>query len=75
MHSGEFKSSLENGEAIATELNFRDWEHLPPDYLRLRLTWSEAMKRFSWGRDYYMEHYDSPEQRLKEKNPERFVLP
>jgi len=40
----------------------------------LALSWSQAMRQLAPFRDYYMEHFDSAEQRLADKNPEPFVL-
>lgn len=40
----------------------------------LAISWSEAIRQLAPFRDYYMEHFDSPEKRLAEKNPEPFVV-
>ncbi len=45
-------------------------EHSP-----LRMSWSEAMRHFAPTREYYMRHFDSPEKRLRDKNPEPFRMP
>ncbi len=44
---------------------------MPP----LRISWSDAMRHFAPTREYYMRHFDSPEKRLRDKNPERFQIP
>lgn len=40
----------------------------------LRMSWSEAIRAFAPFRAYYMEHFDSPERRFRDKNPKPFVL-
>jgi hypothetical protein len=44
-------------------------EHAP-----VKMTWAEAWEYFAPLRNYYMRHYDSPERRLADKNPERFRI-
>ena len=39
------------------------------------MSWSDAVRNFTPLRDYYMRHFDSPEQRLRDKNPQPFRLP
>jgi hypothetical protein len=39
-----------------------------------QIAWEDAMRMMAPFRDYYMAHYDSPEKRLADKNPEPFVL-
>jgi hypothetical protein len=38
------------------------------------MSWSEAMQHFAASRERYMREHDSPEQRLRDKNPEPFRL-
>lgn len=45
-------------------------EHWPS-----KMSWSEAMRFFAPAREHYMRHFDSPEKRLREKNPEPFRMP
>jgi hypothetical protein len=44
-------------------------EHAP-----VKMSWEQAWRYFAPVRDYYMRHYDSPERRLADKNPERFRM-
>ncbi len=46
----------------------RQREHWPST-----MTWADAMRHFE-SFEPYMRKFDSPEQRLKDKNPERFRL-
>jgi len=44
-------------------------EHWPID-----ISWAEAVRQMAPMRDYYMKHFYCPEQRLRDKNPKRFVM-
>lgn len=44
-------------------------EHSPA-----RMSWSETARWFAPFREHYMQHFDSPERRLADKNPKRFRL-
>lgn len=48
----------------------RQIEHWPS-----RMSWSDAMRNFAPARERYMREFDSPENRLRTKNPARFRLP
>jgi hypothetical protein len=45
-------------------------EHWP-----LNVSWAEAVRSMAPFRDYYMRHFYSAEQRLRDKNPEPFRMP
>ncbi len=67
--------SVKNSSLIAIDINLplfklRQVEHWPS-----KMSWSEAMKNFAPTRERYMREFDSPEQRLRDKNGERFRLP
>jgi len=38
------------------------------------LSWEAVMKETESVRRYYLEHYDTPEKRLRDKNPEPFRM-
>jgi len=38
------------------------------------MSWSDAMRNFAHSRECYMRDFDSPEERLREKNREPFTL-
>jgi len=38
------------------------------------ISWERAMEEFEVARCHYMENFDSPERRFREKNPKRFHL-
>ncbi len=39
-----------------------------------KMTWEEVMDQTEPQRRFYMEHYDSPEKRLRNKNPAPFRM-
>jgi transposase len=40
-----------------------------------KMSWLDAVRHFAPAREAYMRHFDSPEQRLHDKNPVPFRLP
>lgn len=44
------------------------------DHWPLRMSWSDAMRALAPFREYYMHKFDSPEQRLRARNPQPFRL-
>ena len=40
----------------------------------MKISWSDAVELFVAVREYYLLHFDSPEKRLREKNPLQFRL-
>lgn len=40
----------------------------------LAISWSDAMRQLALFRDDYMQHFDSPDKRLADKNPVPFTL-
>jgi hypothetical protein len=38
------------------------------------VSWEEVMRETEPFRRYYLEHFDSPEKRLKDKNPKPFRM-
>jgi hypothetical protein len=38
------------------------------------MPWARVMEETRAVREHYMKHHDSPERRLADKNPQRFVL-
>jgi hypothetical protein len=41
---------------------------------RPRVAWEDVIRQTAFFRDYYMRHFDSPERRLRDKNPAPFRL-
>ncbi len=48
---------------------------LSRSHLRQAPSWSEFMREIEPEWQRYMREHDSPEERLRSKNPERFTLP
>ena len=44
------------------------------DHSPSKMSWAEAMRCFGPLREQYMRDFDSPEKRLRDKNPVRFSL-
>jgi hypothetical protein len=38
------------------------------------ISWEAVIDETEWSREYYLKHFDSPEKRLRSKNPKPFVL-
>jgi len=61
--------------ALATDLNLPEFDAPQVEHWPSKMSWSEAMRTFAAARARYMREFDSPQQRLRDKNPERFRLP
>ncbi|MGI9173432.1 MAG: hypothetical protein ACR2F0_09000 [Chthoniobacterales bacterium] len=48
---------------------------LQRSHLRNAPVWVDFMREIEQEWLHYMRHHDSPEKRLREKNPERFRMP
>jgi hypothetical protein len=64
-----------DNEPLARDLNLPDCCEPLAEPWPVKMTWAEAMRHFQASREYYMRHLDSPEERLRNKNPESFILP
>lgn len=58
--------------ATALNLPVFDIPQLP--HLSPGMTWEEVMDQTEPQRQFYMKHFDSPEKRLRDKNPKPFRL-
>jgi hypothetical protein len=59
---------------LSCELNLPVFTEPQREHPSSTMTWSEAVRYFEPLRLYYMKHFYSPEQRLRDKNPKRFVM-
>lgn len=75
MPSHESKSSVKANAPLAVELNLPVFEARQVEHWPSRMSWSDAMRNFAPARERYMREFDSPENRLRTKNPTRFQLP
>ena len=72
MPSDESNNSSER--LFATDLNLPVFETPQREHWPSGISWEQAMRLFAPFREY-MKKFDSPEERLRSKNPARFILP
>ena len=75
MRSGKFNNFEPDRSALAIDLNLPEFEAPQVEHWPSKMSWSEAMRAFAPARARYMRECDSPQQRLRDKNPEPFRLP
>jgi hypothetical protein len=75
MRSAESKSFEADRSAFAIDLNLPAFEAAQVEHWPSKMSWSEAMRIFAPVRARYMREFDSPQQRIRDKNPEPFRLP
>ena len=75
MRSKESDGSTANRADLALDLNLPEFDVPQAEHWPSKMSWSEAMHAFAATRARYMREFDSPEQRLRDKNPEPFRLP
>jgi hypothetical protein len=56
-------------------LNLPEFEAPQVEHWPSKMSWSAAMRAFAPARARYMREFDSPQQRVLDKNPEPFRLP
>jgi hypothetical protein len=59
----------EKDPLATTVLNLPLFESSQRDRRPGRMTWDEVMAQTGPQREFYMKHFDSPEKRLRNKNP------
>jgi hypothetical protein len=73
------KSSAPNPDILApdgsADLNLPEFEAPQVEHWPSKMSWSDAMRIFAPARARYMREFDSPQQRMRDKNPEPFRLP
>ena len=74
MPSPESKASHIKTNSLATDLCLPVFDQPLVEPWPVKISWAEAMRSFASLREYYMQHFDSPEKRVRDKNPERFSL-
>jgi hypothetical protein len=57
-----------------TVLNLPVFESPGRDHTLGKMTWEEVMDQTEPQREFYMKHFDSPEKRLRNKNPVPFRM-
>jgi hypothetical protein len=74
MRSVESKASRAKSNSLATDLRLRVFDQPLIEPWPMNISWEDAMRSFAPMREHYMRYFDSPEKRLRDKNPERFSL-
>jgi hypothetical protein len=64
-----------NRKPLAVDLKLPVFDQPQIEHWPAKMSWAAAMRHLAPSREHYMRHFDSPEKRLREKNPARFVLP
>ena len=59
---------------LATDLRLPVFTAAQREHWPSQMSWAEAMRHFASERVDYMKRFDSPEARLRSKNPARFTL-
>jgi hypothetical protein len=74
MRSSESNVFRAKSNAFATDLRLPVFDQPMVEPWALKISWEEAMRGFASFREYYIQHFDAPEKRVRDKNPERFSL-
>lgn len=75
MRSPESEISGSPDIDLRSDLDLPVFEQALREHWPSKMSWSEAMRSFAPYRDHYMRNFDSPEKRLRDKNPALFRLP
>jgi hypothetical protein len=75
MRSAESKNFEADRSSLAIDLNLPTFEAAQVEHWPSKMSWSEAMRIFAPARARYMREFDSPQQRIRDKNPKPFRLP
>lgn len=74
MDSRESKNLPDKREPFASDFELPVFDQPQIEPWPVKMSWAEAMRHLAPTRSHYMRAFDSPEQRLREKNPAAFVL-
>jgi hypothetical protein len=74
MPSRSAKASREKRSKLATDLRLPLFDQPQIERSPMKMSWEDAMRNFAPVREQYMGEFDSPEKRLRDKNPERLSL-
>ena len=74
MHSRKSAVSASSSNDRPGMVELPVFDALPAEHWPSRMSWSDAMRAFAPYRDYYLRRFDSPERRLRARNPEPFKL-
>lgn len=74
MASQKSKPLRAKNKSLACDLNLPVFDQPLIEWWPMKMSWEDAIRNFAATREYYMRHFDSPERRLRDKNPEPFRL-
>jgi hypothetical protein len=74
MRSRKSAASASNNNDHREIIELPVFDAMPAEHWPLQMSWSDAMRAFAPYRDYYLRRFDSPERRLRARNPEPFRL-
>ena len=74
MRSPKSKTSPAKGKGLATDLRLPVFDQPQLEHWPMKMSWEEAMGNLAPLREHYRRNFDSPERRLRDKNPKRFSL-
>jgi hypothetical protein len=71
----ESKNLPDKREPLASDLKLPVFDKPQIEPWPVKMSWAAAMRHLAPSRRHFKATFDSPEKRLREKNPEPFVLP
>ncbi len=74
MRSGKSKASSGTSNGLDHNLRLPVFDQPLVERWPMKISWENAVRSFASSRDHYMQHFDSAEQRARDKNPQRFSL-
>lgn len=75
MDSRESNNLPDKREPLASDIKLPVFDKPQIELWPVKMSWAAAMRHLALSRSHYMQRFDSPEKRLREKNPAPFVLP
>jgi hypothetical protein len=75
MDSPESKNLSDKREPLASDLKLPVFDKPQIEPWPVKMSWAAAMRHLAPSRSHFRQGFDSPEKRLREKNPAPFVLP
>jgi hypothetical protein len=75
MDSRDSNSSPNNSPPLAHDFDLPVFDKPQIEPWPVKMSWSQAMRHLAASRSHSIRDVTSPEERLRGKNPARFVLP
>jgi len=74
MRSRKSKASPATDKSLACDLRLPVLDQPLSEPWPMKMSWENAIQSFTPTREHYMRHFDSPENRLRDKNSAPFRL-